>query len=76
MYETPTGLERERWGRVGAGPKAAQMEAWEETPAAFGARLRLCCADVNDDLDVEGLCKAFPGRIQKLVDREGGRLKE
>ena len=49
---------------------------WEETPAAFAARLRQCCADINDNLDVEGLCKAFPGRVQNLVDRRGGRLKE
>ena len=25
---------------------------WEETPAAFGARLRQCCAAVNADLEV------------------------
>ena len=43
---------------------------------AFAARLRQCCADINDNLDVEGLCKAFPGRVQNLVDRRGGRLKE
>ena len=36
---------------------------WEETPAAFGARLRLCCADINARLDTEGLCMDFPKRI-------------
>ena len=49
---------------------------WEETPEAFGARLRSCCTDINAKLDVEGLCWDFPKRVQKLVDQKGGRLKE
>lgn len=49
---------------------------WEETTDAFAARLRTCCADINSELDVDGLCRPFPTRIQKLVDAEGGRLKE
>ena len=50
--------------------------SWEETPQAFAIRLRHCCAEINAELDVEGLCRAFPTRIQKLVEAEGGRLKE
>ena len=42
----------------------------------FGARLRRCCADINATLDVAGLCRSFPARVQKLLDSEGGRLKE
>ena len=49
---------------------------WEETPAAYGARLRQCCAEINAELDVEGLCRAFLERVQKLVDKEGDRLAE
>ncbi len=49
---------------------------WEETPEAFAGRLRRCCADINAHLDVDGLCRAFPQRIHKLVDRLGERLKE
>ena len=49
---------------------------WEETPAAFAARLRACCAHVNAHHDVEGLCKDFPKRIRKLLDGGGRRLKE
>ena len=49
---------------------------WKETPEAFGARLRRCCADINATLDVAGLCRSFPARVQKLLDSEGGRLKE
>ena len=49
---------------------------WEETPEAFAGRLRQCCADINAQLDVDGLCRAFPKRIDQLVERQGGRLKE
>ena len=49
---------------------------WEETPEAFAARLRQCCVDINAQLDVDGLCRAFPKRIKKLVERQGDRLKE
>ena len=49
---------------------------WEETPAAFATRLRNCCAHVNDNHDVSGLCHGFPKRVQKLVDYKGNRLAE
>ena len=49
---------------------------WEETPAQYAARLRRCCADINSTLDVAGLCRDFPKRIQTLLDKKGGRLKE
>ena len=48
----------------------------EETPAAFGARLRQCCAEINAELNVDGLCRDLPRRIQQLVDLEGDRLAE
>ena len=51
-------------------------KAWEETPAAFGVRLRQCCAHVNAELDVEALCKDFPERIRQLVEAEGDRSKK
>ena len=49
---------------------------WRETPEAFAARLRRCCADINATLDVEGLCRDFPKRVQMLLEKEGGRLKQ
>ena len=49
---------------------------WEETPAAFAARLRAACAHVNANYNVEGLCREFPSRIQQLIDHKGGRLKQ
>ena len=55
---------------------ALPARCWEETPAAFGARLRQCCANINAELNVDGLCRDLPRRIQQLVDLEGDRLKE
>jgi hypothetical protein len=49
---------------------------WEETPADFSARLRRCCAEVNAELEAGGLRKRFPSRIQTLIEKKGGRLKE
>ena len=49
---------------------------WEETAEAFAARLRACCADINADRNVDGLCRGFPKRVAKLVQKKGGRLKE
>ena len=31
--------------------------------------------EINDTLDVEGLCRAFPKRLQKLVDAKGDRIQ-
>ena len=48
---------------------------WQETPADLGARLRRICQEINDKLNVEGLCKGWPKRVQELVDVEGDRIK-
>ena len=47
---------------------------WEETPEQFGSRLKGIVQEINDTLNVEGLCRAFPQRLQKLVDRDGDRI--
>jgi len=47
---------------------------WTETVEEFGVRLRDICQDINDTLDVEGLCRQLPRRAQELRDREGDRL--
>ena len=41
--------------------------------APYPARV---CDAINDSLDVEGLCRAFLPRIEKLVANQGGRLAE
>eukprot|EP00973_Karenia_brevis_P013796 1872766-Karenia_brevis.AAC.1 len=47
---------------------------WTETTEEFSNRLKEIAWDINAHLNVEGLCWKFPGRIQELIDREGGRL--
>ena len=47
---------------------------WEETPEQFATRLKSVVQEINDTLNVEGLCRAFKQRVQKLVDREGDRI--
>ena len=48
--------------------------AWQETPAQLGTRLREICRDINENLDVEGLCRALPRRLDKLDLAKGDRI--
>ena len=56
--------------------KSVPPKAWEESLDAYSARLKQAVDEINKCNDVEGLCRGFLTRIQKLVDREGGRLSE
>ena len=38
---------------------------------ALTARIKECCADINRSLDVEGLCKGFPKRVQMVLAAKG-----
>ena len=40
----------------------------------LAARLKRCCEQVNQELDVDDLCRAFPKRCKKLDEAQGGRL--
>eukprot|EP00973_Karenia_brevis_P041465 5737303-Karenia_brevis.AAC.1 len=42
---------------------------WKETREQYTARLKACCAKVNRSYNVDGLCRAFPRRIQALIDK-------
>ena len=48
--------------------------AWEETREQYIARLKACAADINATCDVERLCRAFPKRVQAVLDAKGGRI--
>ena len=63
------------WIRLRLG-KTVPVKPWEETRVEYAARLKMICEDINSNLEVEALCRGFLKRIQKLVDREGGRFKE
>ena len=70
LHETAVAWIRLRLGR------SVPKKAWEEDREAFTARLKSVCDAINDSLDVEGLCRAFLPRIEKLVANKGGRLAE
>ena len=36
--------------------------------------LLAACQEINDDLDVDGLCRRLPDRIRELIDAKGERL--
>jgi hypothetical protein len=50
-------------------------EAWKEGRAAYLVRLREQCQKVNDEHNVEDLCREFPQRLADLKANEGDRLK-
>ena len=47
---------------------------WTETEAQYGSRLRGICQYINQNYDVDGLCRALLKRVQKVVDAGGGRI--
>ena len=49
-------------------------EPWLETVPRFSKRMRDICLDINKRLNVEGLCRALPKRLKRLVDAEGDRI--
>ena len=68
LHETAVSWIRLRLAR------SVPAKAWEETREQYTARLKSICREINETLDVEGLCRALPARIAKLVERKGDRL--
>ena len=56
--------------------ESVPARAWAETREQYASRLRACCQAVNSCYNVDGLCRAFPGRIAQLREAQGGKLKE
>ena len=46
----------------------------DETRSEYASRLKAACHDINQKLDVEGLCRDFLKRVHLLKDAQGGRL--
>ena len=63
------------WIRDGLA-KSVPAKAWEEPREQYEARLKRIVGEINGKNDVEGLCRSFLARIDKLVAGEGGRLRE
>ena len=47
---------------------------WEETPHQCSVRMKDIVQEINDTLNVDGLCRAFKERVNKLVERGGDRI--
>ena len=43
---------------------------------AYVSRLRAACAHVNDNFNVAGLNRELPGRVQKLHELKGDKLRK
>ena len=56
--------------------KSRVQRPWEETVAQCTSRFKAIAQDINDNLDVDGLCRGLPKRVQLLVDAEGDRIKK
>ena len=54
--------------------KTRPKQAWTETLGEYRARLKNCAAYINDNYDVEGLCRGLPKRLRTLDERRGDRI--
>ena len=67
-----TAVDWMRWRLTQTTP----AKCWLESRPEYEARLKKIVADINENLDVEGLCYGLPKRLQKIIAAGGGRLKE
>ena len=56
------------------GAHRVTREPWKETEEMFAKRLQGIAQHINDNCDVEGLCRRIHSCAQKVVDNEGGRI--
>ena len=71
LHETAVAWVRHRLRRT------LPAEPWRETLDEFESRLKAAAAYVNENHDVDGLCKEMPQRMRDLVHvAKGGRLNK
>ena len=49
---------------------------WTETPEQYGQRLRGICQYINDNFEMENLCRELPMRLDDLIKRDGDRINK
>ena len=69
LHETAVSWLRHRLAQ------STPKKCWAETRQDYGRRLKRCCEEVNNDLNVEGLSRQLPKRLKMLTDSGGDRLK-
>ena len=52
-----------------------RVQPWLESIEQFQSRMRDICEHINAYFDVDGLCRAFPKRLEKVIESEGDRVK-
>ena len=70
LHETAVAWIRHRLAR------SVPARPWDETREEYTSRLKAICTDINDTLDVQGLCQALPKRIAQLIETKGDRLTQ
>ena len=56
--------------------KTLPTTPWLETVDEYTARLKSVCATVNQKYDVGSLCREFPDRVTKMLEKQGDRLRK
>ena len=75
-WDVPT-KQKLRWeGTNASHGTSLPNKNWLESRPEYEARLKKIVADINENLDVEGLCYGLPKRLEKIIAASGGRLKE
>lgn len=63
------------WMRVRLA-QSVPPKVWKESRAAYTARLKRCCADINHRLNVESLGRGLLPRVAECVQAKGGRIRQ
>ena len=56
--------------------KTLPRQPWKETVEEYTARLKAIVQYINDNHDIESLCREFPDRMQAVIDNEGDRINK
>ena len=51
-------------------------EPWKESVDEYTSRMKGIAQDINKNLEVENLCKAFPKRVKRVIEAEGDRINQ
>ena len=70
LHETAVARMRDRL------VKTTPQRAWQESVEEYCTRLKACATYINDNYNVQGLCRELPQRLAELDRRQGDRLRK
>ena len=56
--------------------RTVPRKAWEENSKQYFQRLKRIASSINAGYNVSGLCSGFPGRVETLRAKQGGKLRK